>query len=89
MSGIYLSVSKKNNNEKSNIHCADLIKHRGNSERIIFKGSNWISIFYDLKTSNEKNFFSDDNYLILVDGKIYNLAELKKKHNIDSFITTN
>ena len=85
MSGIYLSVSKKNNNEQLNIHCADLIKHRGNSERIIFKGPNWISIFYDLKTSNEKNFFSNDNYLILVDGKIYNLAELKKKYKMDSF----
>lgn len=79
MSGIYLSVSKKKNNEQSNIHYADLIKHRGNSERIIFKGPNWISIFYELKISNEENFLSNENYLILIDGKIYNLGELKKK----------
>ena len=82
MSGIYLSVSKKKNNEQSNIHYADLIKHRGNSERIIFKGPNWISIFHELKISNEENFLSNENYLILIDGKIYNLGELKKKYAI-------
>ena len=61
MSGIYLSVNKKSTNEISNIHFADFIKHRGNSERIIFKGPNWISIFYELKiyfvNIDSKNIF--------------------------------
>lgn len=86
MSGIFLAIKKSGFTNEENDQaraCSELINHRGNEKIKIFKEKNWISFFYELRISNEKNFYYDDAFLILIDGKIYNLKEISKKYNIE------